>query len=129
MGVPGAIILGVLGANPACRSVWSAKNNRGLDLAARHIKLLGGGINDLVNRLHGEIKGHEFNDRLETGKRRPDPDPGKPVFGNRSVDYPLVAKFVQKPLRDLVGPLLLRHFLAHDEHVLVGAHLFGHRFV
>jgi hypothetical protein len=38
------------------------------------------------------------------------------VLGDRRVDDAAVAEFLEQPLAELVGALVLGHFLAHQEH-------------
>ena len=56
----------------------------------------------------------------------PTPTPAKPcsVIGVSTTRRG--AEFLQQALRDLVGALILGDLLAHDEDVLVAAHLLGH---
>ena len=42
-------------------------------------------------------------------------------------DDAALAEFLQQFARHFVSALILRNFLAHDEHALVAAHLFRHR--
>ena len=48
------------------------------------------------------------------------------MLGDRGVDHPLVAEFLQQTARDLVGPLVLAHLLAHQEYAGVGPHFLRH---
>ena len=48
------------------------------------------------------------------------------MLGDRGVDDPLRAEFVEEALGDLVGALVLGDFLTHDEDVGVAAHLLRH---
>ena len=80
----------------------------------------------MIDRLHGEIEGHEFNDRAQTTHCGAGADACKSIFRDRSIDDPLGPEFIQQALRDLVRTLILGHFLAHDEHAFVLAHFFGH---
>ena len=59
-------------------------------------------------------------------ERRTDAEAGKALLGNRCVDDALTAELVQQALADFVRALILGDFLAHQEHVLVVAHFFGH---
>ena len=95
-------------------------------LAARHVEGLGRRVDDLVNRLHREVHGHELDDRLQSVQRGADRHAGEAVLGDRHVDHPLGAELVEQALADLVGALILRDFLAHQEHVGVAAHLQRH---
>ncbi len=124
--VPGRVILAVLGADPRCGAVRSAEHDRSAHLSARHVQRLGRGIDDLVHRLHGEVEGHEFDDRLQPRHRRTNADAGKAVLGDRRIDHALGAEFLQQALRDLVGALIFGDLLAHHEHIRVPTHFLGH---
>ena len=97
-GIPGGIILAVLGADAGGGAVGAAEHDGAAHLAARHVAGLGGGIDDLVHRLHGEIPGHEFHDGLEAVERRADAQAGKAMLGDRRVDHAAVAEFLQQAL-------------------------------
>ena len=125
--VPGRIILAVLGGDAGGGAVRPAEHDRAAHLAARHVQRLGRGVDDLVDRLHGEIEGHEFDDRLQAGHRRTDADAGKAMLGDRRIDHAPGAEFLQQALADLVGALIFRDLFAHQEHVGVAPHLLGHR--
>src|SRR3546814_16947021 len=56
-------------------------------LAARHIQRLGRRIDDLVDRLHGEVEGHELDDRLQAAEGGADADAGETLLGERRVDH------------------------------------------
>ena len=126
-GVPRAVILAVLRADPARRAVGPAEHDRAAHLAARHIIGLGRRIDDVVDRLHREVEGHELDDRLQPAHRRARAEAGKAIFGDRRVDHALRPELVEQALGDLVGALILGDFLAHHEHAVVAAHFLGHR--
>ena len=84
--VPGGIVLAVLGGDARRGAVRAAEDDRRAHLAAGHVERLGGRVDDLVDRLHGEVEGHELDDRLQAGHRRADADAGKAVLGDRRVD-------------------------------------------
>ena len=84
--IPGGEILAVLGGDAGGGAVRSAEHDGAMHLAARHIARLGGGIDDLVDRLHGEVPGHEFDDGLEAGEGRAHADAGEAMFGDGRVD-------------------------------------------
>ena len=62
--IPGGIILAVLGGDTCGRAIGATEHDRAAHLATRHVKRLGGGVDDLVHCLHGEVEGHELDDRL-----------------------------------------------------------------
>ena len=80
----------------------------------------------MINRLHGKVKGHEFNDGPEPAHGCTRADAGKAIFGDRGIDHPFGAKFLQQALGHLVGTLILGNFLTHDENAVIAAHFFGH---
>src|SRR3546814_20621556 len=84
---------------------------------------LGGRIDDVIDRLHREVEGHELDDRAQAAHRRARAEPGKAVFGDRRIDDALVADLVEKYLRELVRALILRDFPTHHEDSGHGAHL------
>ena len=126
MSVPAAVILAVLGTDPGRGTIRTPEDDRALNLTARHIERLGGGIDHMINGLHGKVERHELDDRLQAGHRRTDAQTGEPMLGNRGVNHPLGAELVQQTTAHLIGTLVLRDFLAHQEHVGVAAHLLGH---
>ena len=81
----------------------------------------------MINRLHGEVEGHEFNDWAQSTHRRACADAGKAMFSNRRVDHATRAEFVEQSLRYLIGTLIFGDFFTHHENAVVGAHFFGHR--
>ena len=115
----------MLRRDPRGDAVGPAKDDRAGHLPARHVARLGRRIDDLVDRLHREVEGHELDDRPQPGKAGADPDPGEALLGDRRVDDPPGAEFLQQALADLVGALIFGDLLAHQEHGVVAPHLFG----
>ena len=116
----------MLRADTSGGTVGATEDHGRAHLAAGHVERLGRGVDDLIHRLHGEVEGHELDNRAQTAKGRANTDPGKAMFGDRRVDHPFGAEFVQHPLGDFIGALVLRDFFAHEEDIFVAAHLFGH---
>ena len=85
----------MLGADAGSRTARAAEHHRRTHLAAGHIERLGGGVDDLVDRLHGEVEGHELDDRLQARHRRTDADAGKAVLGDRRIDDAAGAEFLR----------------------------------
>jgi len=126
--IPGGVVLAVLRTNPRRCAIGAAKHDRAAHLPARHVERLCCRVYDVVNRLHGEVEGHEFENRAQSGKGRPNRDARKAVLGNRRIDHPARTKLVEKPLADLVGALIFAHLFAHQIHGLVARHFLGHCF-
>ncbi len=127
MGEPRRIVLAVLSRDTRRCAVGATEHDRGFHLSAGHVEGLRRGVDDLVHRLHGEIEGHELDDRLEAGKRRADTNAGKPMLGDRSVDHAPVAELLQQALSNLVGTLIFGNLFTHHEHIAVATHFLGHR--
>ena len=127
IGIPGGIIVGVLRADTAGGAIGTAEDDRTTHLATGHVERLGGGIDDVVDGLHGEVEGHEFNDRTQPVEGRADTQAGKAVLGDRRVDDALGTELVQQATGDLVGALVFGDFFTHHEDGVIAAHLLGHR--
>ena len=82
-------------------------------------------FDDLVDRLHSEIPGHEFDDRPHPGHGRADAQSGESLLGDQRVDDPLRPELVEQTLADLVGAPILRDLLADQHHFPISAHLLG----
>ena len=126
MRIPGGVILAVLGGDAGGRAVRPAKHDRAMHLAARHIERLGGGVDDVVDRLHGEVPGHELDDGLEPAKAAPTPTPAKPYSVMGVSTTRVGPNSSSRPWRHFIGALILGDLLAHEEHIRIGAHLLGH---
>src|SRR5262249_38711602 len=78
------------------------------------------------DRLHGEVECHELDDRVEALESSADAEAREAIFGDRRVDHALGTKLLEEALADLVGTLIFRDLLAHQEHRRIAAHLLGH---
>ena len=117
----------MLGRHARSGAVRPAEHDGAAHLPARHIKRLRRRIDDLVDRLHGEIPGHEFDDGLQTAESRAHADAREAIFGDGRIDHAPRAEFLQQALADFVRALILRDLLAHQEHAFVAAHFLRHR--
>ena len=115
MGIPTGIAVGMLRGDAGRRPVGPPENDRAAHLAARHIERLGRRIDQVIDRLLGEIEGHEFDDRLEPAESGAHAEAGEPMLGDRRVDHPRGPEFRQKPLRNPVGALTLAYLPAPQE--------------
>src|SRR6267154_4645644 len=78
--IQGSKVLAVLGGNARRRPIRSAKNYAEADLATRHVARLRGGIDQMIHRLHGEVEGHELDDRFQSGECCSDTQAGEAMF-------------------------------------------------
>ncbi len=78
------IALAVLGAHARRRAVGAAEHDGAAHLSAGHVQRLGGRVDDLVDGLHGEVPGHELDDRAQAGEGRADADAGEALLGDRA---------------------------------------------
>ena len=109
---------------------FGPRNTIGIvELAARHVEHLGGGVDDLVEREQREVPRHELDDRAQADHRRADADAGEAELGDRRVDDAHLAEFLEQALGDLVRALVDADFLAHEEDAVVALHLFAQRLV
>ena len=110
----------MLSSNTSGRAVRTAEHDRAADLAARHIERLGRRVDDVVDRLHGEVEGHELatgwillskNEYIRARGRdlhglqaregRADSDTSETHLSNGCVDNTLLTELVQEALGDL----------------------------
>ena len=80
----------------------------------------------MVDRLHREVEGHEFDNRPKPAHCCSCSDTGKTVFGNRRVDDTASPEFSEESLGDLVGALIFGDFFAHHKDARVAAHFLCH---
>mmetsp|Transcript_15429 Transcript_15429/g.60299 ORF Transcript_15429/g.60299 Transcript_15429/m.60299 type:complete len:315 (+) Transcript_15429:104-1048(+) len=121
--VPRSKALRVLRTHAAGGTVRPAEHDRAAQLATGHVSELGGRVDDVVDGLEGKVPGHELDDGLESRHASAHANTRKAGLGDGRVDDALDAKLLQQALGHLVGALVLGHLLAHDEHLLVLAHL------
>lgn len=97
--------------------ISTSEDNWHVDNAPGHVEGLGGGVDDLVDGLHGEVEGHELEDGPEVVEGRPHRQPCEPHLRDGRVDDPLVPVLLPEPPGDLVGAVVLSHLLTHDENL------------
>ena len=124
---PGLERLRVLRRQLQRGAVGTAKHDRDVELAARHVEHLRRGIEHLVEREHGEVPRHELDDRTQADHRRADAHAGESELGDRRVDDAHLAEFLEQSLRYLVRALVDGDFLSHEEDAVVALHLFTKR--
>lgn len=109
--VPRSVVLGVLGGDTGGETVGATEGDvAGLDTTG-HVVGLSGGVDDLVNGLHGEVEGHELADGVQTSKGSTDGQTAETRLGDGRVNDTLVTEAVEQAFGDLVaGETLLSAF-------------------
>ena len=123
VGVPRREALRVLCGGTGGVAVGATENDRAGNVTGRHVVLLGGRVDNLIDGLHGEVHRHELDDGPELLEGGTDGKAGEAHLCDRRIDDALVAILLVQALGHLVGTLVLRHLLAEDEYSLVGLHL------
>ena len=101
--VPRGVVLGVLGSNTSGETVGTTEGDvAGLDTTG-HVVSLGGGVDDLVNGLHGEVEGHELADGVEASEGGTDGQTAETGLSDGRVNDTLVAEAVEQTFGDLVA--------------------------
>ena len=116
--------LRVLRRNLKRRAARTTKNDRNIELTARHVKHLGGGVDDLIGGKDREVESHELDDRSQPGHRRADAEPGEAKLSDRRIDNSLAAKLVEQPFGNFVSAVVLGDFLAHQKNFFIAGQLF-----
>lgn len=81
--------------------VRASEHHRHRAVPRRHVQLLGGGVEDLVDSLEGEVERHELHHRAEILVRRSRGEPRESHLRDGGVDHPLLPVLLVEPLRDL----------------------------
>ncbi len=115
-------LLCVLRARRPAGAALRPDRQRHLQLPAGHVPELGRLVHDLLERERQEVLVHDLDDRAHALHRGADARADDRHLGDRGVANPLGAELLDEPLRDAHRAAHLGDVLAHDEHVLVGAH-------
>jgi hypothetical protein len=106
--------------------VRTAKDDGAIELPAGHLPELRCVVEDLVEGHRAEVPGHKLDDRPQAHHRRADPDARESGLGDRRVDDPLRAEFLEHALADFVRALVVADLLTHEKDAIVAVHLFDH---
>jgi len=117
--VPGREILGVLSTDTSSETVGTTEGDVTRLDTTRHVEGLGGGVDDLIDGLHGEVEGHELANRVKTTQGSTNSETAETRLGDRSVNDTLLAEAVEETLGNLVGTVVLGNLLTEDEDLLV----------
>jgi hypothetical protein len=107
------------------RAEVGAQDQRGLQLAARHVVGLRRLIAELVHRQEQEVAEHQIDDRPRTRHRGADRNSHEAGFGDRCVDNSLASEFLHQPREDLERGPRFRDVLADHEDRRIAPHLLG----
>ena len=80
----------------------------------------------MIDRLHGEVEGHELNHRAKSGHGGSDAKARETMFGNRRVDDAPIAELLKQAAADFIGALILGDFFAHQKYRRIAPHLLRH---
>ncbi len=56
----------MLGGDCGGRTVGASEDDGAVEVASGHVFQFGSGVDDVVDGLHGEVKGHELDNRSES---------------------------------------------------------------
>ena len=76
-------------------AVWPTEDYGAAHLAAGHVQGLGSGVNDLVNRLHGKIKGHELDHWSQAHETGSNSQSGETMLSDWGINHSSFAKFLK----------------------------------
>ena len=105
----------MLGSDCLGGSVGASEDDGTGTVTTGHVADLGRGVDHVVDGLHGEVEGHELDDRLETVHRSTATDTRETDFGDRSVDHSLGTESLGQTLGNLVGSVVVGDFLTYGE--------------
>ena len=88
----------MLRRNLESRASRAPKYNWNIVLATRHVKHLGGRVDNLISGKNGKIERHELDDWTQSDHRRADAEPGKTKFGDRRIDNAFLPQLVEQAL-------------------------------
>lgn len=110
-------------------SVEPSEYDTAVELSRAHVVQLGSAVDDVVDGLQRKVHGHELDDRREAHQRSPAADSSEAGLGDGRVPQALRTPLVDEPLRDLVGSVVVGHFLTHDEYFIASGELLVERLV
>ena len=115
----------MLGGNAPPRPALGPENHRHGGLAAEHVAVLPGLVDELVHGDGHEIEVHDLGHRAHAGHRRPDGRSGDGRLTDGRVADAILAELVQQATGRPVRPAVDGHVLTHDEDSRVAPHLLG----
>lgn len=121
--VPARVVLGMLCSNAGCKAIGTPESDVTRLYSTGHVMCFCGGIYDLVNGLHSEIKGHKFAlpkvsdqslppsqgqafytyDRTQPGQCRPDGQPTEAGLRDWAVNNSFVTESIEQSLGDFIS--------------------------
>jgi hypothetical protein len=105
----------VLGGGAAGRARLRAHNHRHRQLSAGHVAVLGGLIDQTIERKRREIDEHDFQHRPKAAQRGTGRHAGDRGFADGCVAHALRAEFLSKAIGHAERPAC-RHVLAQQVH-------------
>lgn len=115
----------MLGTDTGGSTVGTAEGNV-TDLGTTgHVVGLSTRVDNLVDRLHGKVHGHELTDGLEASEGSTNTETSETHLGNGGINDSALAKAIEETTRNLVGTVVLANLLTHEENVIIFVHLLG----
>ena len=107
-------------------AVESSEDNGAAEVASGHVVDLGGGVDDVVHGLHGEVHSHKLYDWSQPVEASANSQTGESALRDGSVYDALRAVLFPETLADLVRALVLGDLLAHEEDVGIASDFLVH---
>src|SRR5699024_5467359 len=105
-----------------CRGICPPKNNRNLQLTARHIPRFGSMIEDLISGKYSKVKSHKLNNRPQPVHCCSSPNSGKTKLRNSGINHPFRPIFVEESFRHLIRVIIFLDLFTHYKDILVICH-------
>lgn len=129
-------------------AVWSAESDVAWLDTSRHVMCLGARVDDLIDRLHGEVECHELADRMQTCQSCTYSQTCEARFRDWCINHSVLSEPIQQALGDFVSAfcklsdrhtcierfnnsraVVLCNLLSKHEHLWILRHLFRHSLI
>ncbi len=109
--------MGMSGAELMRRPIRAAEGNGNIELSARHREHVWRVVHNLIERNERKTERHELNNRPQPDHCRSDPQAGKSVLTDWSIDDPSWPKALKQTVAYLVSALVFGNLFAHEKNV------------
>ena len=121
--------MSVLSTDTGADSIDTTEGDWASQVSRRHVKRLGSRVDNVIDRLQGEVEGHELDDGAEAFETCTDGNTREASLGDWSVPDSIAAISIPHALRDFVSSVVLRDFFANQEDTRISFDLVTHRTV